>query len=123
MEVAGLIAGLRGTFCLTDEELAQICRVDSFADIESWVDGKRVPSKEESDRLSKLHSIRGAWNHYALVDYSDEIRRKILDGKSILDLLTEPELNERGIIFAGTKLFITSPRHAGEIIHPYGSSS
>ncbi|WP_412758187.1 helix-turn-helix domain-containing protein [Legionella bozemanae] len=110
---------LTSCFNLTKEELASICKI-SRKTIYNWIDGFSEPRKAALERLFDLLMVAKAWKLNLLPNDSKMLRTPVLNGKSVLDLLKEDELNNEQILFAGSRLVLLSPFDSAELKDPFG---
>jgi len=117
-QLANAIQEICSTFGLTKEELTQVCNIQSRKTLYNWINGEVNPRKSAMNRIFRLLTTARAWKHAGLSNSAEFLHKPILDGKSVLNLLTEPEIDKESILFAGSRLSITSPQ-ANPIADPF----
>lgn len=91
-------------FGLTKEELAQICKVQSRKTLYNWINGETRPRKAAMSRLYSLLLTARAWTNAGLSSDSEKLHEAILGKQSLFDLLSQTEIDNERILFAGTRL-------------------
>jgi hypothetical protein len=96
------------TFSLTKDELSQVCKIKSRKTLYNWIDGTSKPRKSTMGRIFDLLIIAQAWKQSGFTNKSELINTPILDGLSVLELLTDDVLDKELILFAGSRLNLFS---------------
>lgn len=97
-------------FGVTKDELAKICKIDSRKTLYNWIDGKSKPRRSAMERLFDLALIAQAWKQAALPNDRESMYRPILGNMSVFDLLTSDKLDREAILFAGSRIALSSTR-------------
>lgn len=97
-------------FEVTKDELARICKIESRKTVYNWMDGKSTPRRSTMERLFDLVLIAQAWKQGAFPNDWESIHRPILGNMSVFDLLTSDKLDREAILFAGSRIALSSTR-------------
>ncbi len=92
------------TFNLTKEEQSSVFRVSSRKTLYNWIDGLTTPRKSAMNRIFELLDIARDWKSSGLKASSKDLRKPVIKGKCILELLSEDSLDKEKILFAGSRL-------------------
>lgn len=95
-------------FSLTKEELTKACKVHSRKTLYNWIDGISAPRKTAMSRIFDLSLITQAWQQSGFSIDRESLHRPILDGLSVFDLLANGILDKERILFAGSRLKLSS---------------
>jgi len=106
--LANKVNNICTTFNLTKTELTQVCKVQSRKTLYNWMDGTSTPRKSAMSRIFDLSVIAQAWEQSGFSINNEQVNTPILDDKSILNLLTDEKLDKELILFAGTRLNLSS---------------
>jgi len=96
------------TFILTKVELAEACKVQSRKTLYNWIDGSVEPRAENINRIFNLYMIAQGWREQGFNFSKALLRQPVVDNQSVIDLLKSDELNQNMIVFAGSRLELTS---------------
>ena len=107
-QFANKVNNICSTFSLTKDELSQVCKIKSRKTLYNWIDGTSKPRKSTMGRIFDLSIIAQAWKQSGFTNKSELINTPILDGLSVLDLLTDDVLDKELILFAGSRLNLSS---------------
>lgn len=116
--ISRAIANLAATFQLTKEELAHVLGVQSRKTLYNWINGSATPRKSTQDRLYELVSVASAWEHLGISVGRAQLHESIVDGESVIGLLEKPVVERDLILFAGSRLSMTST-HAPRLSDPF----
>lgn len=92
------------TFGLTKDELAQILNIQSRKTLYNWINEEAVPRKSVMIRLFDLLLVAKAWRSSGFNIKKVQLRKPVVDGQSVFDLLSQPKIKQELILFAGTRL-------------------
>ncbi len=107
-QFANKINDICATFSLTKTELSQVCKIQSRKTLYNWIDGTSKPRKSTMSRIFDLSIIAQAWKQSGFTNKSELLNTPILDGLSVLDLLTEEKIDKERILFTGSRLNLSS---------------
>jgi len=102
------LENIKNTFSLSNDELAKIIGV-SRKTLHNWKTGN-IRSSEKRKRIFDLFLLATNWSNAGFSRNRHDLEKKILNGKSILDLLVEEDLNAEKMLFAGSRIDLLSPR-------------
>lgn len=102
------LENIKNAFSLSNDELANIIGV-SRKTLHNWKTGN-IRSSEKRKRIFDLFLLATNWSNAGFSGNRHDLEKKILNGKSILDLLVEEDLNAEKILFAGSRIDLLSPR-------------
>ncbi len=108
-KLATTVQTIGSVFCLTKDELAQVCHVQSRKTLYNWIDGKANPRKTAMYRIFDLYTIAQAWKQAGFISDKVALHRPILDQLSLFDLLVRDSLDKELVLFAGSRLTLSSP--------------
>lgn len=91
-------------FGITKEELAKTLNVQSRKTIYNWINGDVTPRKAALDKIHGLLIAARAWVNSGFPNSQDALSRPILEGKSVLELLSQSPVDQDLILFAGSRL-------------------
>ncbi len=99
------------TFDLTKNEQLRVFQVNSRKTLYNWIDGETRPRKSAMNRIFELLVIARDWKSSGLIANKDNLRQPVIQNKSVLDLLSQDNLNREQVLFAGSRLnnFVESP--------------
>ncbi len=104
----GNLENIKNAFSLSNDELANIIGV-SRKTLHNWKTGN-IRSSEKRKRIFDLFLLATNWSNSGFSGNRHDLEKKILNGKSILDLLVEEDLDAEKILFAGSRIDLLSPR-------------
>ena len=87
--------------------------------IYNWLEGTAEPQKKNLERLFQLSVLAGDWADAGYTKERAEIRQPVVDGHSVLDLLSEESLDAELVLFAGSRLSMTKSKNA--LANPFSS--
>ena len=76
----------------------------------NWLDGSSEPQRNNLERLFQLDVLAGDWVDAGYTMERAAIRQPIVDGRSVLDLLTEEPLDPELLLFAGSRLSMATSK-------------
>lgn len=100
-------------FGLTKEELAQVCHVQSRKTLYNWINGDAKPRRAAMTRIFDLLVTARAWLDSGYVVDRAQLHEPVLDGHSVFDFLNQQNIDKERILFAGSRLTITSLPRGG----------
>jgi hypothetical protein len=103
-KLAMAINEISSAFGLTKEALAQVCQVETRKTLYNWINGETTPRKQTMSRIFDLLITARAWTQAGLTIGQAELEQPVLDNQSVLDLLSQPEIDKERILFAGSRL-------------------
>jgi hypothetical protein len=95
-------------FGITKEELAQICNIQSRKTLYNWMNGAK-PRKAAMDKIYDLLVTVRAWTSSGFSVDHEQLFRPVVGGKSVFDLLSQPDIDKDLILFAGSRLSLLTP--------------
>lgn len=96
-------------FGLTKEELAQVCKVQSRKTLYNWINGEAKPRKSAMSRVFDLLVTARAWRSSGFSADREKLHEPILGDQSVFYLLSQTEIDKERVLFAGSRLSLTSP--------------
>lgn len=96
-------------FGLTKEELARVCKVQSRKTLYNWINGEAKPRKSAMSRIFDLLVIARAWLSSGFTADQGQLHEPVLGNQSVFDLLSQPKIDKERILFAGSRLNMSSP--------------
>ena len=108
VDFSAMLSVVKETFSLTDEQLASVLQ-SARKTVHNWTTGSSRPNKTKAQRVLELHDVAKMWNSRG---YS--VDRDLLSWKedrnnlSLLDLLSQPELDKSLVMFHGSSMFISN---------------
>jgi len=99
---------ISATFALNKTELATVCNVQSRKTLYNWIDGSVEPHSENTNRIFNLYVISQGWQEQGFSFDKALLKQPIIDNNSVIDLLSQDNLNQETIMFAGSRLELTS---------------
>lgn len=108
-KLATAVKEISTAFGLTKKELSQVCELKSPKTIYNWIDGKTAPRQSAKKRVFDLLVSARAWRNSGFVADRELLHEPIIEGQSILHLLSQPEIDKARILFAGSRLNLISP--------------
>ncbi|WP_163370365.1 hypothetical protein [Endozoicomonas acroporae] len=103
------IENIASIFALNQSEAARAFSVTRMT-VRNWLKENRLPRKQTLDRIFDLSVIAQDWVHAGLKVDCVSLHKKIVDGKSLYELLCHEALDKKLIMFAGTRLKMQAPR-------------
>ena len=94
-------------FGLTKKELASVCGV-SRKTLYNWIDGVSQPRKKTIKRVFDLFIIAQTWSQSGFTYDEKLLHQPILEETSLFDLLLAENLNQELVLFAGSKINLSS---------------
>lgn len=94
--VADMIAAVRSALSLQIKEIASLVGVERPT-VYSWIQGKSTPFEQNRSRLQQLFAAARKWQALSPLPLGDGVRSVILDGDSLLDLLSHTPVPESKI--------------------------
>lgn len=94
---------IKATFAMTEEDIAQNIGVGRKT-LFNWKRQDSAPNKEKAKNILELYVLAKNWVDAGFSTDSFDLETPVLSGKSIKDMLREPELNSEKILFAGNRL-------------------
>ena len=98
-----VLAKIRATFNLKPVELARACKAPSYEVLMDWAAAGAIPLEEVSHRVFILWVLVEDWTERGFVFDREEMCKPLVDEQSVLDMLTEENLNREKIMFAGSR--------------------
>lgn len=95
IDIPDAIASIRDVFGLNTKELAQVCLV-ARPTIYNWSDGSPVKAENRA-RVAEIHSLAQKWMHLNGCALGSLTREPLNEGFSLLDLLTQQDLDAGAI--------------------------
>lgn len=96
------------TFCLTKDDLAQVCQVQTRKTLYNWMDGESSPRRPALERMYELYTVAEVWRTSGFEFKKQEFHTPVIDGKTIIDLLSEDSIDRDLILFAGSRIQLSS---------------
>ena len=96
-------------FGLTKEELAQVCHVQSRKTLYNWINGEAKPRKSAMSRIFDLLITARAWQSSGFTADKEQLHEPVHGKLSVFNLLNQPEIDKKRILFAGSRLNMLSP--------------
>lgn len=94
-------------FSLNEVEFSKVCKV-SRKTVYNWKDGSPKTRARNSNRLFELYTASKNWNALGYRLNRSSLVQKVLNGKSVFDILQEIPLNKEQLLFAGQTLTMTT---------------
>jgi hypothetical protein len=107
-QLALAIEEVSDVFGLTKDELSQVCKVQSRKSLYNWMNGDSKPRKSAMQRVFNLLILAKAVKSSGFSSVGASVHEPIDGDKSIFDLLNEDNLDQERIIFAASRLQLTS---------------
>ncbi len=99
-----IVQKIQSAFDLTIDELAKVFQVGSRKTIYNWIKSETIPHKNNLERIFKFSVIADEWIQLGFSFKNKDLRKPIIDGKNIIDLLAQDEVNSELILFGGSRL-------------------
>ena len=115
--IAHVVENLRLAFSLTQEDLAEICQVQSRMTLNNWINEKTTPRKAKLNRLFDLDVVAQAWLQEGQNIDKTMLHQPVVGGDSLFDLLRRDKIDRDLILFAGSRLNFSMP--AKELDDPF----
>lgn len=116
--VSSVIQSVRDTFGFTQEDLASVC-CSSRKSVNNWLSGEK-PNKTKIKRLMDLFLLRNEWTSSGLSTERGMLDLAVLDGNSVMDLLSMKQLDKDKVLFAGSRLSMNGSQSSGtELEDPF----
>lgn len=112
-----LIDKVQSTFNLTVDETAKVCGV-SRKTIYNWKDGDQ-PNKAKFRRLMLISMIVDAWRKSDLPATRNVLEQPIIGNQTIFELLTQTNVDQDKILFAGNRIKMDLIAQAQTIEDPF----
>ncbi len=100
--VSNIVQNVKDTFGFTQEDLASVC-CSSRKSVNNWLNGEK-PNKTKIKRLMDLFLVRNEWISSGLSTERGMLDLAVLDGHSVMDLLSMKQLDKDKVLFAGSRL-------------------
>ncbi len=107
------LESIKNTFSLSNDELAKIIGV-SRKTLHNWKTGN-IRSSEKRKRIFDLFLLATNWSNAGFSKNKHDLEKKMLNDKSIMDLLVEEDLNAEQILFAGSRIDLLNSRYEPEL--------
>ncbi|WP_009631113.1 hypothetical protein [Synechocystis sp. PCC 7509] len=101
--VEDIVSNIRSSLSLTMQEMARTLRVERQT-VYSWIGASSEPHPFNRERLNKIFLIAQYWDKLLSMPLGKTVRQLLINGKSVVDLLSEDTLDEQAI-FAHLKSF------------------
>lgn len=102
---------IKSAFGLSEDELAKVLLV-SRKTLNKWRNNTAEPMLPAVKRIFKLRDIADSWAHAGFADERRKLVQPILEGKTVLDMLSEVVLDSQSILYAGSALYnMLEPTH------------
>ena len=101
------LSKISSTFNLTKNELASVCH-QTRKTLYNWLNGNVIPRKSTMSRIFDLNIIVQAWEQSGFSTDKISLHRPIIDEQSLYDLLKQDTLDKELILFAGSRLNLTT---------------
>lgn len=98
---------IESAFCITREELADVCRTTRKT-VYNWLNQDSEPQAKNRQRLFELDVLAEDWLDAGYTQERDQLHKPLIDGKSVMDLLTDERLDRELVLFAGSRLAISN---------------
>lgn len=108
-KLATIVNDICDSFGLTKDELARACGIQSRKTLYNWINGEATPRKSAMNRLYELQLLSRAWLTSGFSIDRSQLFEPVVDGKSVFDLLSEPNVDRDTALFAGSRLNLMSP--------------
>jgi hypothetical protein len=108
---------LTQTFNLTQEDLSNICG-SARKSINNWLNGD-LPNKTKNKRLLELYLIKKEWVGSGFSSSRNLLDLKVLGEMSVLELLSQDDLDKEKILFAGSRLTLGRPDSSAGLRDPF----
>ena len=96
------LENIKSAFSLTNDDLAKIIGV-ARKTLHNWKTGK-IGNSEKRQRVFELFILATDWNKIGFSKNKHDLNQPIVHGKSVVDLLSEENLNREKILFAGSRI-------------------
>lgn len=96
------LENIKSAFSLTNDDLAKIIGVTRKT-LHNWKTGK-IGNSEKRQRVFELFMLATDWNKIGFSKNKHDLNQPIVHGKSVVDLLSEENLNREKILFAGSRI-------------------
>lgn len=116
-KVASSVNEIRWTFGLTKNDMSDILDVTRMT-LHNWERGSSKPQKETLHRIYALLTAARAWQSSGFATRPEDLRVPIAQGRSLLELLSQPEIDRDLVLFAGSRLTLGSAL-AEELADPF----
>ena len=116
--VSSIVQSVKDTFGFTQEDLASVC-CSSRKSVNNWLNGEK-PNKTKIKRLMDLFLLRNEWISSGLSTERNLLELAILDGASVMELLSMKQLDKDKVLFAGSRLSMNSSQSSvAELEDPF----
>ena len=96
------LENIKSAFSLTNDDLAKIIGVTRKT-LHNWKIGK-IGNSEKRQRVFELFMLATDWNKIGFSKNKLDLNQPIVHGKSVVDLLSEENLDREKILFAGSRI-------------------
>jgi hypothetical protein len=108
------IKEIKRVFCLTDKELSKVFLLSSRRTITNWTEpGSNGPKQDAIDRIFNLVTLARDWEDHGYTVTKSSLHLPLVDGKSLLTLLSDEAIDKSLILFSGSRLTLLG---AGEVV-------
>jgi hypothetical protein len=108
---------LTQTFNLTQEDLSNICG-SARKSINNWLNGD-LPNKTKNKRLLELYLIKKEWVGSGFSSSRNLLDLKVLGEMSVLELLSQDDLDKEKVLFAGSRLTLSRTDSSAGLRDPF----
>ncbi len=98
---------VKSTFDLTNEQLVEVVG-SARKTVHNWMAGLNRPNRSKAKRILELNNIASKWTSRGFSSDRGILLLKGQSGSSLLELLSEKELNQDMVMFHGASLHIAS---------------
>ena len=98
---------IKFTFSLTNEDLAKVLR-SGRKTVHNWMSGDDQPNKSKATRILELDNIANLWAQSGFSTGSSINLVTGRSGYSLMELLSQPNLDRDKVIFHGTSMYFDS---------------
>ncbi|ELI1831818.1 hypothetical protein ACOW3S_004418 [Vibrio fluvialis] len=100
-----LIMDIKTAFELSDSELASIFDA-SRKSVHNWTNTDQKPSKSKLARIVQVYDVLNSWKENGYPIDSESIRTPADNSPSLLEMLSQDNINKDKILFLGSKLML-----------------
>ncbi|MDA8646821.1 hypothetical protein N9L54_05270 [Porticoccaceae bacterium] len=98
---------IKSTFSLTNEDLAKVLR-SGRKTVHNWMSGDDQPSRRKAKRILELDNIANLWAQSGFSTGSSINLVTGRSGYSLMELLSQPNLERDKVIFHGSSMYFDS---------------
>ena len=102
--ISQVLESLQSAFLLTQDEVAQVCKVKSRMTPHNWVSGRSTPRASTLNRLLDLDMVAQAWLQKGFTTDKHALHQPLVKGESLFDLLRHDNIDGDLILFAGSRM-------------------